>query len=88
MNLNSQEIRVCLDIGSEKHYAVIGLPTGEILEEFPIIHSPQGIKKFFDRVDKISKKHQLPVSVAMEAYNGYARPIHRGQTCKSASIDC
>lgn len=75
MNLNSQEIRVCLDIGSEKHYAVIGLPTGDILEEFSIIHSPQGIKKFFDRVDKISKKHQLPVSVAMEAYNGYARPI-------------
>lgn len=75
MNLNSQEIRVCLDIGSEKHYAVIGLPTGEIFEEFPVIHSPQGISKFFDRVDKLSKKHQLPVSVAMEAYNGYARPI-------------
>jgi len=77
MKTNSQEIRVCLDIGSVKHYVVIGLMTGEILEEFPMEHNPKGIKEFFARVAKQSKKHQLPVSVAMEAYNGYARPIDR-----------
>ena len=77
MKASSQEIRVCLDIGSVKHYVVIGLSTGEILEELPMEHNPEGIKKFFNRVDKLSKKHQFPVSVAMEAYNGYARPIDK-----------
>lgn len=71
----NQELRVCLDIGSESHYAVVGLTTGQVLDAFAVSHNPQGIRKFFDHVDKLSKKHQLPVSVAMEAYNGYARPI-------------
>lgn len=77
MKTSSQEIRVCLDIGSVKHYVVIGLSTGEILEEFPMDHNPNEIKKFFVRLDKLSKKYQFPISVAMEAYNGYARPIDR-----------
>ena len=75
MKTNPKEIRVCLDIGSVKHYVVIGLPTGEILEEFPMEHNPKGIKELFARIAKQSEKYQIPVSVAMEAYNGYARPI-------------
>jgi transposase len=75
MKTSPQEIRVCLDIGSVKHYVVIGLSTGEILEEFSMEHNPKGIKKFFDRIDQRIQKHQLPLSVAMEAYNGHARPI-------------
>jgi transposase len=77
MKTCSREIRVAMDIGSAKHYAAVGLSTGEILEEFYIEHNPKGIKKFFSRLSALSCKYPFPISVAMEAYNGYARPMDR-----------
>lgn len=71
------EIRVCMDIGSASHQVAIGLSTGEILEEFDIAHTPQDIKLFFNKIETHKKYHQLPVVVAMESYNGHARPIDK-----------
>lgn len=71
------EIRVCMDIGSASHQVAIGLSTGEILEEFDIAHTPQDINIFFNKIEAYKKHHQLPVVVAMEGYNGHARPIDK-----------
>ena len=71
------EIRVCMDIGSQSHQVAIGLSTGELLEEFSISHTPTDIALFFQRIEKQQEHHQLPVVVAMESYNGHARPIDK-----------
>lgn len=71
----ANEIRVCMDIGSQVHRVGLGLSTGELLEEFDIQHTSYGIEKFFHKISDYEKKYKLPVSIAMEAYNGYARPI-------------
>lgn len=71
------EIRVCMDIGSQAHQVAIGLSTGEILEEFGISHTPNDIDLFFHKIETHKNHYQLPVVVAMESYNGYARPIDK-----------
>jgi transposase len=75
MTQSSHEIRVCMDIGSQKHYVAIGLSTGERIDEFEFLHTPKGIEDFFIRLENLQAKYALPLSVAMEGYNGYARPI-------------
>jgi hypothetical protein len=71
------EIRVCMDIGSQVHQVAIGLSTGEILEEFGISHTPNDIDLFFNKIEMHKNRYQLPVVVAMESYNGHARPIDK-----------
>ncbi|MDR3492084.1 MAG: IS110 family transposase [Gammaproteobacteria bacterium] len=71
------EIRVCMDIGSQSHQVAIGLSTGKILEEFNISHTPQDIDLFFNKIENHKVNDQLPVVVAMESYNGHARPIDK-----------
>jgi transposase len=53
----------------------IGLPNGEVLEEFEIAHRPEGFQEFFTRIEKHRKAQDCGVGVAMEGYNGYARPL-------------
>jgi len=74
MNL-SYELRVSVDVGCHNHSVAIGLSTGEILDEFSIAHEPEGFRKFFSRIEKQERKFGYPVSVAMEGFNGYARPL-------------
>lgn len=69
------EIRVCVDVGSIKHRVVIGLSDGPVIEEFDLHHNPEGFKSFFQRLETNQQQYNLPVSVAMESYNGYARPL-------------
>lgn len=69
------EIRVCMDIGSRLHRVGIGLSNGPLLEAFDMAHTPEGIAEFFNKIDSYVSRYNMPVSVAMEAYNGYARPI-------------
>ena len=71
------EIRVCMDIGSQAHQVAIGLSTGEILEEFGISHTPNDIDLFFHKIENHKNHYHLPVVVAMESYNGHARPIDK-----------
>jgi hypothetical protein len=69
----SIELRVSVDVGYRRHSVAIGLPNGEVLEEFEIAHGPEGFREFFLRIEKHRKAQDCGVGVAMEGYNGYAR---------------
>lgn len=71
------EIRVSVDVGCHSHSVAIGLSGGELIEEFEIDHTPEGFNHFFTRIARQEARYDLPVSVAMEGYNGYARPLDR-----------
>lgn len=73
--MNPLSIRVGVDVGSTRHRVAVGLPDGKVLDEFDIDHSAGGFNEFFRRVETIEKRHQLPVAVAMEGFNGWARPL-------------
>ena len=53
----------------------IGLPCGKLLEEFDLVHGPEGFDRFFERVERLQQRYGGEVSVAMEGYNGWARPL-------------
>ena len=69
------ELRVSVDVGYRRHSVAIGLPSGEVLEEFEIEHRLEGFQDFFSRIEKHNYKQDHCVAVAMEGYNGYARPL-------------
>ena len=71
----SIELRVSVDVGYRRHSVAIGLPNGEVLEEFEIAHRPEGFQEFFLRIEKHRRERECGVAVAMEGYNGYARPL-------------
>lgn len=73
--MNPLSIRVAVDVGSTRHRVAVGLPDGKVLDEFDIDHSAGGFNEFFRRIETIETRHQLPVAVAMEGYNGWARPL-------------
>ena len=76
MNIHdSPHIQVAVDIGSREHYVAIGLSEGGILDEFSITHTPAGFEYFFSRIECQERLYSLPVDVAMEGYNGWARPL-------------
>jgi transposase len=71
----SLELRVSVDVGYRRHSVAMGLSSGEVLEEFEIDHRIEGFEEFFSRIEKQRKKKNCAVAVAMEGYNGYARPL-------------
>ncbi len=72
--LPTVELRVSVDVGARQHHVAIGLSSGAILEEFTITHQPEGFAHFFARIETHHQRNPGPVAVAMEGYNGYARP--------------
>ena len=68
---------VGIDVGCKAHRVGIAHPDGSILEEFDISHTDAGFQEFFHRIEKRRQRLSLPVAVAMEGYNGYARPLDR-----------
>jgi len=77
MPLLQQEIRVSVDVGCHNHSVAIGLSTGQVLDEFDIDHHAAGFKEFFNHIEQWERRYGWPVSVAMEGFNGYARPLDR-----------
>src|SRR5687767_9743724 len=71
----SLELRVSVDVGYRRHSVAMGLSSGEVLEEFEIDHRPEGFQDFFARIEKHRKTKDCRVAVAMEGYNGHARPL-------------
>jgi transposase len=71
----SVELRVSVDVGYRRHSVAMGLSSGEVLEEFEIDHRPEGFQEFFSRIEKQRKTKDCRVAVAMEGYNGHARPL-------------
>jgi len=75
--LLTSEMLVSIDIGCYKHNVAIGLNDGKLLDEFEVDHTQSGFKKFFTKIEYPRLSHRLPVSIAMEGYNGHARPLDR-----------
>ncbi len=73
--MNLHTLRVGIDVGSARHRVAVGLPDGKLIDEFDIDHHADGFSQFFCRIRLLEDRHQLPVSVAMEGYNGWARPL-------------
>lgn len=69
------EIRVSLDIGSRQHSVAVGLADGSFLEAFDITHTKAGFDLFFSKLEKHELRFGLPVAIAMEGFNGHARPL-------------
>lgn len=69
------ELRVSVDVGCHRHSVAVGLSTGELLEEFDVDHRPEGFADFFSRIERHQRRYPGPVAVAMEGYNGHARPL-------------
>jgi transposase len=66
------ELRVAIDVGSHFHQVAVGDAAGHLMEEFRIDHGQDGFADFFKR---IAKHGVHDVRVAMEGYNGWARPL-------------
>jgi transposase len=69
------ELRVAVDVGVNRHRVAVGLSEGVLLEEFEIGHDSAGLAEFFARVGRHERRLHAPVAVAMEGYNGHARPL-------------
>ncbi|WP_232224987.1 IS110 family transposase [Acidihalobacter ferrooxydans] len=65
-------VRVAVDVGSRFHQVAIGDGSGRLLDEFQIGHGSTGFEQFFARIDQYAT---TDVRVAMEGYNGWARPL-------------
>ena len=66
------QLRVAVDVGSRFHQVAVGDGSGRLLEEFRVDHRSAGFGEFFARIDRY---HADEVRVAMEGYNGWARPL-------------
>ena len=73
--MNTHSLRVGIDIGSARHRVAVGLPDGKLIDEFDVDHHAAGFSLFFQRISALETRYQLPVTVAMEGYNGWARPL-------------
>lgn len=73
--MNTHALRVGIDIGSAIHRVAVGLPDGKLIDEFDVDHNAAGFSQFFKRITAHETHHQLPVMVAMEGFNGWARPL-------------
>ena len=74
-HVDSQELHVSVDVGCYQHDISVGLANGEFLGRFEINHNKAGFADFFQQIEQYKKSSNGDVSVAMEGYNGHARPL-------------
>jgi len=74
---NTHELHVSVDVGCYKHHISVGLASGEYLGDFEINHDKAGFADFFEHVEQYKQQSNGQVSVAMEGYNGHARPLDK-----------
>ena len=72
--MDAEALQVAVDVGCRRHHAAIATAQGRVLAEFDVEHTPAGFEEFFRRIEA-QRKGEQPVCVAMEGYNGYARPL-------------
>ena len=70
-----QKLEIGIDVGSLIHAIAIGDGAGNIIKEFEITHTQKGFDKFFEIINTEAYKRDATISVAMEGYNGWARPL-------------
>jgi transposase len=71
------ELRVGVDVGSHRHAVAVGLSDGRFLEDFEIDHDQKGFRTLFSRIEAAARVHGCSIAIAMEGYNGHARPLDR-----------
>lgn len=77
------DLLVSVDVGCTEHSVAVGLRNGSVLEEFSIGHNKEGFDRFFSGIENHKSKVDGEVLIAMEGYNGYARPLDRFVLAKS-----
>ena len=70
-----EQLLVGIDIGCRRHRVAVGMPDGTVIDQFDLDHQPTSFDEFFLRVGKQAAKLKLSVSVGMEGYGGWARPL-------------
>jgi len=73
--MRDSHVLVAIDVGVHHHRVAIGVPGQPLAQELDIDHTPEGFAAFFDAVEAHTQGGTLPVAVAMEGYNGHARPL-------------
>jgi len=73
--ITPKELNVGIDVGSVNHAVAISDDRGNILKEFEITHTSKGFTSFFKIIEEVSHSYHATVSIAMEGYNGWARPL-------------
>jgi transposase len=73
--MRQSHVLVAVDVGVQRHRVAIRTPGKRLAGEFDVDHSPEGLAAFFRQVETYTDNGQLPVAVAMEGYNGHARPL-------------
>jgi transposase len=71
------QLQVAVDVGCQRHRVAVGDVAGQLFEEFDIEHTKAGLADFFTRIERHQARMGWPVAVAMEGYNGWARPLDR-----------
>lgn len=71
----TQSLLVAVDIGSQFHQVAVGDTDGQLIDEFRINHNRAGFSTFFQRVEQYRTTPKQIIQVAMEGYNGWARPL-------------
>lgn len=66
------ELQVAIDVGSRVHRVAVGDADGHVLDQFDVHHTALGMDAFFARIELLPHG---TVAVAMEGYNGWARPL-------------
>lgn len=73
----TQELHVSIDVGCYQHDVSVGLANGQYLGRFEINHNKAGFADFFEKIESYKIQSNGVVSVAMEGYNGHARPLDK-----------
>ena len=72
---SKETLQISVDVGCYQHSVAIGLSDGQYLGEFEIDHNKAGFEYFFEQIDHYKSQSNGEVFVAMEGYNGHARPL-------------
>lgn len=75
--MKQHELQVAVDVGARAHRVAVGDDSGRLLEEFDLEHTAAGLAGFFTRIERLRTSRSAPVAVAMEGFNGWARPLDR-----------
>jgi len=69
------ELQIGIDVGSLNHAIAVSDGLGNIINEFEITHTQKGFDDFFKIIENEADKRDATITIAMEGYNGWARPF-------------
>jgi len=69
------ELQIGIDVGSLNHAVAVSDGFGNIINEFEMTHTHKGFEYFFKTIEEEASKRDATITIAMEGYNGWARPL-------------